>query len=123
MRGLVDERVGGYFAPVLEIGQRLADGPQLSMNLRVGIHVCLQLATTIVALQTLQAGEEVIDVGVPVQVRRGCRRYVPRYPGQLGCRAPGRCRRGRWIRNRRRRARSEERRVGKECRSRWSPYH
>ena len=23
----------------------------------------------------------------------------------------------------RRRARSEERRVGKECRSRWSPYH
>ena len=25
--------------------------------------------------------------------------------------------------SRRRRARSEERRVGKECRSRWSPYH
>ena len=27
------------------------------------------------------------------------------------------------IRNVRRSARSEERRVGKECRSRWSPYH
>src|SRR2546429_5301143 len=26
-------------------------------------------------------------------------------------------------RDARRRARSEERRVGKECRSRWSPYH
>ena len=25
--------------------------------------------------------------------------------------------------NRERAARSEERRVGKECRSRWSPYH
>ena len=28
----------------------------------------------------------------------------------------------RWIAGRQR-ARSEERRVGKECRSRWSPYH
>ena len=27
------------------------------------------------------------------------------------------------IRNERGRGRSEERRVGKECRSRWSPYH
>ena len=27
------------------------------------------------------------------------------------------------IRKRRNRKRSEERRVGKECRSRWSPYH
>src|SRR5689334_24372677 len=32
-------------------------------------------------------------------------------------RTGGRC--GRWCR----RVRSEERRVGKECRSRWSPYH
>ena len=29
----------------------------------------------------------------------------------------------RWIRDARMRSRSEERRVGKECRSRWSPYH
>ena len=28
-----------------------------------------------------------------------------------------------YTRDRRRRPRSEERRVGKECRSRWSPYH
>src|SRR5258708_36555188 len=28
-----------------------------------------------------------------------------------------------WPRKLRRLARSEERRVGKECRSRWSPYH
>src|SRR3712207_8982805 len=31
--------------------------------------------------------------------------------------------RGRWLRPCRCRERSEERRVGKECRSRWSPYH
>src|SRR5256885_7917327 len=29
----------------------------------------------------------------------------------------------RWAENRAERYRSEERRVGKECRSRWSPYH
>ena len=28
-----------------------------------------------------------------------------------------------WLRLRRIEDRSEERRVGKECRSRWSPYH
>ena len=28
-----------------------------------------------------------------------------------------------WITGRMTRSRSEERRVGKECRSRWSPYH
>ena len=32
------------------------------------------------------------------------------------------CARRRWRRSRRQ-LRSEERRVGKECRSRWSPYH
>ena len=36
-------------------------------------------------------------------------------------RCPDRCGSGR--NPRRRRTRSEERRVGKECRSRWSPYH
>ena len=29
----------------------------------------------------------------------------------------------RWYRHSQGRGRSEERRVGKECRSRWSPYH
>jgi len=28
-----------------------------------------------------------------------------------------------WLEDLQSRARSEERRVGKECRSRWSPYH
>ena len=47
-----------------------------------------------------------------------------------GCRAAGRgdlsCQRRvprGFIQRTQRRARSEERRVGKECRSRWSPYH
>ena len=28
-----------------------------------------------------------------------------------------------WVRDMKQKRRSEERRVGKECRSRWSPYH
>ncbi len=28
-----------------------------------------------------------------------------------------------WVKRERQQSRSEERRVGKECRSRWSPYH
>src|ERR1051326_36807 len=35
----------------------------------------------------------------------------------------GKRRRARRVQNARRSIRSEERRVGKECRSRWSPYH
>ena len=37
---------------------------------------------------------------------------VPEYMRKAGIEVPGECR-----------MRSEERRVGKECRSRWSPYH
>src|SRR5260370_9041211 len=46
--------------------------------------------------------------GVDHQARRG--RHLPQ--GQQEISAAVRCR-----------VRSEERRVGKECRSRWSPYH
>src|SRR2546426_6658951 len=46
-------------------------------------------------------------------------------PAQSGL-SVGDCRRDRlvdFVGNRSRQLRSEERRVGKECRSRWSPYH
>src|SRR2546428_14190431 len=48
------------------------------------------------------------------------------YPSEEQCGMPGQ--RGDWYRRRKparcqKIVRSEERRVGKECRSRWSPYH
>src|ERR1041385_7221281 len=52
---------------------------------------------------------------VPHDARPRRRRGPPRRPGSLRPRQPAT--------RRRRRLRSEERRVGKECRSRWSPYH
>src|SRR2546426_669830 len=72
----------------------------------------------------------------PVEQRR--RDEEPRHPrprgpggplrdqggrGGRGGRARRRGQRGRRLRRRGRGARSEERRVGKECRARWSPYH
>src|SRR3989442_14079822 len=48
------------------------------------------------------------------------RRRVRRPPEPRGDGEIGRGYRNRWGRNP---IRSEERRVGKECRSRWSPYH
>src|SRR6266508_3548417 len=45
------------------------------------------------------------------------------HPGGGIMGAPGRIAALELLRERRRAARSEERRVGKECRSRWSPYH
>src|SRR6266508_2487817 len=45
------------------------------------------------------------------------------HPGGGIMGAPGRIAALEFLRERRRAARSEERRVGKECRSRWSPYH
>src|SRR6266576_896907 len=58
---------------------------------------------------------------------KSCRRRTPKAPSRLcgdhcGILDPLGCERGRdisapWA------GRSEERRVGKECRSRWSPYH
>ena len=47
---------------------------------------------------------------------RDARRLVPRYREIIGGQV-------RDVRDRRAQLRSEERRVGKECRSRWSPYH
>src|SRR5256886_6873666 len=49
----------------------------------------------------------------------------PQWPGaHPRSRGPRRAQRRRsWVSCRRRCSRSEERRVGKECRSRWSPYH
>src|SRR2546422_11072113 len=50
--------------------------------------------------------------GLPARARRGERRQVPALRHRrLGLREPAV------------EPRSEERRVGKECRSRWSPYH
>src|SRR5256885_6228162 len=52
----------------------------------------------------------------PRRRRRGCGRAARRRPGRRGRAATAR-------RCARRRRRSEERRVGEEGRSRWSPYH
>src|SRR5258706_13765078 len=69
-------------------------------------------------LRAAGAGDELVDVvtreGVVLE-------NAPRAAGEApprGKRIPGS---GSWSRPRR--MRSEERRVGKECRSRWSPYH
>ena len=53
-----------YLAPILHIGQWLANAQQVIVNLWVGIHVVLQLVTDIAARLTLQAGEVVVDVGM-----------------------------------------------------------
>src|SRR5687768_17938477 len=73
-----------------------------------------------------QAEDGIRDVAVtgvqtcalPIWVRRGFRTDAWLPPaGAAPARPPP------WSRRRRRASRSEERRVGKECRSRWSPYH
>ena len=46
---------------------------------------------------------------------RAIKDLIPRYRTMKGCNVP---RKAGWDTHR-----SEERRVGKECRSRWSPYH
>src|SRR3712207_7746589 len=74
-----------------------------------------------------QAEDGIRDIGVTgVQT---CALPIWPRPERLRDRPPARARRGVGDRRGRahdeggRRARSEERRVGKECRSRWSPYH
>src|SRR5215467_10356622 len=53
---------------------------------------------------------------LPISSGCGRRRYMRRWAWTRDCTRPA------W-RSTRRCSRSEERRVGKECRSRWSPYH
>src|SRR5256885_14265549 len=60
--------------------------------------------------QSWHAANDVADMA---SVQRGARNFVSYC---LGCHS---LKYERWSRL----ARSEERRVGKECRSRWSPYH
>src|SRR2546425_8948762 len=69
-----------------------------------------------------RAGEKVLDLACGPGtlalelVGYGCRVYAVDLAEQMIARAQV-------ARRRRRCPRSEERRVGKECRSRWSPYH
>ena len=74
-----------------------------------GMIVLLQLASQLQSLGRLGGvlvWEKTVLTGLPVY-QRG--KVVPR--GRAPARQPNRL------------CRSEERRVGKECRSRWSPYH
>src|SRR2546429_4622846 len=71
-----------------------------------------------ILLPEVHAGVEVLDlIGVSVERERGAASELADPP--LGRLAPARVVDGGVDV----RVRSEERRVGKECRSRWSPYH
>ena len=61
----------------------------------------------------LRSIAEVVQIGYPI---RSARTYIRRYLGNPIQIRLVEIRRGE-------EQRSEERRVGKECRSRWSPYH
>src|SRR2546426_12061220 len=61
--------------------------------------------------------------GVPFELEQRARRHDGQYRWFLVQYNPVRDEQGRTVRWYATGTRSEERRVGKECRSRWSPYH
>src|SRR5258706_9756286 len=69
-------------------------------------------------LRTTPGNEDVRPFGQTVCGRRGVRLHY-----RASCAGVGDGGQGDWEECVRRTRRSEERRVGKECRSRWSPYH
>ena len=60
----------GDIAAVTKIGRRASNGIELSLGLRVGIQIALNLADRVRLRLTLHAAEEEVDVGVSEEVAR-----------------------------------------------------
>src|SRR2546425_4020624 len=82
-------------------------------KLVTGVQTCALPISTAAANRIRQTRARAADKPGPCRPRGGVARPPPSPAANLA-RASGRARAS---------ARSEERRVGKECRSRWSPYH
>src|SRR3989454_8304566 len=95
--GIRDYKVTGVQTCALPIfAQRLYEGVELGAEGSVGLITYMRTDSTRIAGEALAAARDYIQgrYGAP---------YLPESPQVY--------------------RRSEERRVGKECRSRWSPYH